>query len=89
LIRTRLGPWLACAALALTGCEATRLPPLTIPNIPPTVELTHAPLDDGSAYFYAYRLNWSGHDPDGRVESYVYAVDPPLDGRPIDWISNR
>src|SRR5262249_49290475 len=45
----------------------------------PSVEFTNAPvaLDKNNEYFYAYRINWSGNDPDGRVDHYLYAIDPP------------
>ncbi len=56
-----------------------------VPNQPPTVELTAAPFNDGTAYFYAYRLNWLGNDPDGRVVKYQYAIDPPADDDAISW----
>lgn len=73
------------AAFSL-GCGKKPGPITSIENIPPTVRLTQAPFDDGSAYFYAYRLNWYGNDVDGRVVSYVYAIDPPtMPGVPIEW----
>jgi hypothetical protein len=80
----RPGLLLFAFAAALGGCANPR-GPVTIANIPPTVRLTQAPLDDGGAYFYAYRLNWIGNDPDGRIASYVYAIDPPSGGRAIPW----
>jgi len=86
LSRFRPGLFVACLALAAApGCSSKIIKPPARLNVPPTVTLTQAPINDGSAYFYAYRLNWSGYDVDGRVESYVYAVDPPLDGSPIPW----
>lgn len=83
----RSGFLLCCAAPALAGCGDGIAQVTRVANVPPTVRLTHAPLDDGSAYFYAYRIHWLGHDPDGRVESYVYAIDPLTDGSPIPWVS--
>lgn len=93
----RLGMALRVAVVALAalagGCSKKTVDN-TVPNLPPVVRLTQAPFNDGSAYFYAYRLNWLGYDPDGRVENYVYAIDPinhlngqsPLvDGSPIAW----
>ena len=58
-------------------------------NLRPTVRLTQAPVDSGEVdsqgdrvrYFYAYRMDWSGYDPDGRVDHYLYAIDPPDDGQ--------
>lgn len=47
------------------------------PNLRPTVELTRAPYNSTSRFSYSYRMNWIGTDPDGRVDYYRYAVDPP------------
>jgi hypothetical protein len=65
-------------ALALTGCASKDIQGVLVPNQRPTVELTNAPVeaDRSSPYFYAYKLNWSGNDPDGRIDHYKYAVDP-------------
>jgi hypothetical protein len=82
--------YLSAALLAAfsAGCGKKAGTIAEIGNIPPTVRLTQAPFDDGSAYFYAYRLNWLGNDPDGRVTGYVYAIDPPtLPGAQIPWIA--
>ena len=63
---------------ALNGCS-TKVSGTLIPDIPPTVELTNAPIsrDASNPYFYAYQVNWSGYDPDGRIDHYEYAIDPP------------
>jgi hypothetical protein len=74
----------AAAAFGATGC-VKKVEGVYRPNVAPSVRLTQAPLNDGTSYFYAYRLNWLGHDPDGRVAYFLYSIDPPLDGRPIDW----
>ena len=68
----------ALGAAGLSGCS-TKVSGTLIPNQPPTVELTNAPVsaDVHNPYFYAYRVNWSGNDPDGRVDHYEYAIDPP------------
>src|SRR5258706_8518230 len=68
-----------------------------VPNEAPTVRLTAAPVDtitsDGQRlkYFYAYKLNWVGYDPDGRVDHFLYAIDrqktPP--GQPIRWTTTQ
>lgn len=78
---------LALGALAIAGCSKKTVDRL-IPNLQPTVRLTAAPTDASRAtpYFYAYRMNWIGDDPDGRVAYFLYAVDPPNDGTPIDWV---
>jgi hypothetical protein len=46
-------------------------------NLPPEVRLTQAPVNSQDQYFYAYRMNWVGYDPDGRVDHFVIAIDPP------------
>src|SRR5215831_9515892 len=63
--------------LALAGCGGKHGGTL-LPNARPAVELTNAPIaaDRSNPYFYAYRINWSGNDPDGRVDHYDYAIDP-------------
>jgi hypothetical protein len=68
----------ALGAAGLIGCSQ-KVSGTLVPNQPPTVELTNAPVskDVNSPYFYAYRVNWSGNDPDGRVDHYEYAIDPP------------
>src|ERR1043166_3976528 len=74
---------LATAVLALLGTLATSgcskpMPGLLLPNQPPSVELTNAPVspDRSTPYFYAYRVNWSGNDPDGLIDHYEYCIDP-------------
>lgn len=48
-----------------------------IPNQRPTVELTAAPVSTADTAWYSYKMNWSGFDPDGRVDRFEYAIDPP------------
>jgi hypothetical protein len=76
----------AGAAASSAGCSTDPRKVVDVDNQPPTVQLTSAPFNDGSAYFYAYRLNWSGHDPDGRVEKYQYAIDPPNNVTAAEWV---
>jgi hypothetical protein len=68
----------AFGVAGLSGCS-TKVSGTLVPNDPPTVELTSAPVsaDHSNPYFYAYRVNWSGSDPDGRVDHFEYAIDPP------------
>lgn len=63
-------------------------------NERPTLDLTQAPVSTTDRYFYYYRMNWIGNDPDGRVDHYLYAKDPPtadqvLAGRDTAWILTR
>ena len=64
-------------ALVGAGCSK-KLRSELIPNQPPQVLLTAAPAVRDSVHpeFYAYNLQWKGYDPDGRVDHYIYAVDP-------------
>ena len=78
-------PALALAALLLPGC--TQPIPVLILNQPPSVNFTLAPVsaDPNDPVFYAYKVYWSGDDPDGRVDHFDYAIDPgPLD---TAWVS--
>ena len=58
------------------------------PNLAPTVRLTHAPLSSQSREKYSYRMNWVGYDPDGRVDQFLYAIDPrDSDSPDAAWIA--
>ncbi|HEY6867049.1 MAG TPA: hypothetical protein VI792_07325 [Candidatus Eisenbacteria bacterium] len=84
-------PWRAglLAALALSaslvaGCnKKIKLPVVT--NQRPEVTLTQAPVSATKPYFYSYEVRWSGFDPDGRIDHYLYAVDPTLTD--TAWVS--
>lgn len=64
----------AAAAIAASGCSK-KLRDQLVPNQPPTVRLSSAPYDTTNRYFYSYKINWVGYDPDGRVDHYIYWVD--------------
>ena len=68
---------LTLGSLALTsaGCSH-KLDSVFRDNMVPEVRLTQAPVNTQDQYFYAYRMNWVGYDPDGRVDHYLIAVDP-------------
>jgi len=79
---------LACCALA-AGCTKG-LQGTLLPNERPVIELTHAPAVPTGRYDYAYEFKWFGHDPDGRVDYFIYAVDPPTAaGSDTAWTSTR
>lgn len=91
MMRKSPGAWFASALvalLALSGCASKKIGGVLLPNQRPTVELTNAPTqaDRSNPYFYAYKVNWSGYDADGRVDHYEFAVDPPAVG---DTVWNR
>ncbi len=71
----------ALAALVGAGCSK-KITSQLIPNQPPEVKLTGAPLgpDPLRPDFYAYTMQWTGFDPDGRVDHYLIAVDPVRPG---------
>ncbi|HYM80252.1 MAG TPA: hypothetical protein VEY91_02445, partial [Candidatus Limnocylindria bacterium] len=77
------------AVLALVAGCSEKTSKMLIPNQPPTVRLTQAPVSPapGDSVYYAYRLNWTGYDPDGRVDYYLYAIDPPsVDRVDSTWV---
>lgn len=87
----RFVPVVVVSAVMSAGCGSI---PITDPsfNQRPSVELTQAPTGaDSSRYSYAYRIFWSGYDPDGQVDHFEYAIDPPSDaqaaaGRETIWV---
>jgi hypothetical protein len=77
--RSPLALLIFAGALALlAGCDGGPSP-TQLMNQPPTVRLTAAPVSElkSDSVFYAYRINWVGYDPDGRVDYFMYAIDPP------------
>jgi len=66
----------AVGLMAVSGCSKSKV---TNPkaNERPILELTRAPYNESTRFEYAYRMNWLGYDPDGRVAYYLYAIDPP------------
>ncbi len=72
-------------AVSVPGC-GKKAGSLLLPNIPPTVRLTSAPYSTTQRYYYSITLNWVGFDPDGRVDHYLFAIDPPsLAGSDTLW----
>ncbi len=92
-------PYVAIWAIALavaTGLGASgcshKIGGTFLPNMRPIVRLTWAPIrppdsDSTHADFYIYKMNWTGYDPDGRVVSFQYAVDPPDAGADTAWVT--
>jgi len=68
----------ACLALAAWGCSQKGTGVL-VPDQRPQVQLTARPQPGDSVYFKV-RLQWTGSDSDGRVDYFIYAVDPPMQG---------
>ncbi|HEY2954407.1 MAG TPA: hypothetical protein VGK89_04050 [Candidatus Eisenbacteria bacterium] len=70
---------LAAGLWALCGCNKKPVVPIVPGNQPPTVRITSAPLDTTTRNYYVITINWIGFDPDGRVDHFLLAVDPPTD----------
>jgi hypothetical protein len=70
---------LAAGLIAAWGCNKKPIVPIVGGNQPPTVRITTAPLDTTELNYYVITLNWIGFDPDGRVDHFLFAVDPPRD----------
>ena len=73
----------ALGVTLLVGCSDKKNP-IAIPNQLPTVQITAAPIDtnaicnpDPQRSCYSITLDWIGNDPDGHIDHYIYAVDPP------------
>ena len=66
----------AIVGLLAFGCSKQGGVHLLVPNQRPVAEITSAPANSTDTSFYAYRINWTGYDPDGRVDHFTYAVDP-------------
>jgi hypothetical protein len=74
----------ALTVLIAVGCAGQKNP-LLLPNQPPEVEL-FARADGSAGGTSSYRLQWTGHDPDGVIDHYAYAVGPPSDDpRSLTW----
>ena len=86
-IRRKLCSWMIALLCAVLSAGCSKLKPATISNQRPTVEFTLAPVSAAPAdrAFYAYKLFWSGNDPDGRVDHFEYAIDPS--GPESTWVS--
>src|SRR5207244_1197190 len=71
--------------LVIAGCGGQKNP-LLLPNQPPEVELFARRLDHSETGPHAYRLQWVGRDPDGRIDHYLYALGSPgADLRTAPW----
>jgi hypothetical protein len=82
LFRCVVAAWLS----VLAGC-APGLSGNLAPNQLPVVELTQFPASVTHRFFYSYRLEWTGSDPDGFVDHFMYAVDPPMaPGGDTSWV---
>ena len=78
----KLGAAGALGVVALCGVVAfgcSKRPGALFPDVRPVVTFTGAPInsDQNNPAFYAFQMNWSGFDPDGRVDHFTYAIDPP------------
>jgi len=74
-------------AVALAGSCSRALKTVVAVNQRPVVEITQAPVSGGSPASYAYEISWAGSDPDGRISSFRYVIDPPsAPGSDTVWV---
>jgi hypothetical protein len=90
-----------CAAVILVAVAAAscskKLTHMVITNQLPEVRITAAPIDtnqtcspDPVRSCYALTVNWVGNDADGRVDHYLYVLDPPSEaGADTIWQVTR
>ena len=74
--RAALSAAAVVVAFAAAGCGEKPGTLRIIPNERPRVTLTSAPVSEADTAYYAYKLGWSAYDPDGRIDYYLYAIDP-------------
>ena len=83
--RLLLATTLAASALVgmlPCGCSKKIHLPVVVDQRP-TVRLTAAPIAETgpsgkpAKYIYHYKLSWVGYDPDGKVDHFLYTIDPP------------
>src|SRR5437667_7332415 len=86
-----LWPALGLAMLVLAfGCSK-KLHLAPVQNQLPEVRLTSAPIDTSGRYYYSYTVDWVGFDPDGRVDHFLYTIDPQKipPGQDTVWTSTK
>jgi hypothetical protein len=88
LRRQAAAPALVALAAGFVAAGCTPVEHMVMPNQSPTVRITAAPLDTTQRNYYVITLNWIGFDPDGRVDHFLLAFDPPREaGRDTEWTS--
>ena len=75
--RTLSAAAVLAVALSAQGCGKQSGAFFRAFNQRPTVNLTAAPIGTADTAWYSYEIHWSGSDPDGRIERFEYAIDPP------------
>ena len=79
---------LAAGLIAVAGCNKKPTVPMVSGNQSPTVRITFAPIDTSTRNYYVITINWIGFDPDGRVDHFLFAIDPPKEaGQDTAWES--
>jgi hypothetical protein len=78
-------------ALGLLGCGDKIKAPGAVGNLLPEVRVTAGPVDTTDPYHYAVTVNWVGYDADGRVDHFMYTIDPHLlpAGADTEWVVTR
>ena len=87
LFRAAIAAAAVVVAFAAAGCGDKPGVMRIIPNERPRVVLTSAPVSEADTAYYAYKIGWSAYDPDGRIDYYLYAIDPRGGAAPeTTWI---
>ena len=61
--------------LAVSGCGNSSS---FVPDQPPTLTLTSGPVDTvSSPQSWLVTISWTANDPDGHIDHFEYALDPP------------
>lgn len=88
---------LLAVGAATVGCDKKIIPVVSLANQLPQVEITQAPMDttvtcqpSSLQSCYLVTVYWTGFDPDGQIDHYQVAVDPPSEaGRDTAWETTR
>src|SRR5262245_34314473 len=78
--RTAVAVTLASLAALQISCSNKAVRTTLVPNQRPVVELVGSPPDTTGRFGYVIRMNWTAFDPDGEVDHFIYAIDPPGTG---------
>jgi hypothetical protein len=67
----------AALCVLVPGCAKKTITLPFVAQHGPSLELSQAPVSSTTPYFYSSEIFWTSFDPDGRVEYYLYTLDPP------------
>jgi hypothetical protein len=76
--RARVATVLLVAATYVLAAGCDKGVPFLRTNTPPTITLTSGPIDTvTSSLHWIVDIAWTAHDPDGSIDHFEYAIDPP------------